>query len=67
MYFRLGVDTMRRRKNLYPIKSEKYLLKISIVICLILIGVQFLMLNHNVRSELSIVDKLEGTAFDLNK
>lgn len=58
---------MRRRKNLYPIKSEKYLLKISIIICLILIGVQFLMLNHNVRSELSIVDKLEGTAFDLNK
>lgn len=58
---------MRKRKSLYPEQSEKFLLKFVIIIFMVLIAIQFSMLNNEVRFNLSIVDKLEGKTFTLDR
>jgi hypothetical protein len=58
---------VRKRQSLYPDKGEKFLLKFSIIIFIVLMGIQFIMLNNEVRFNLSIVDKLEGKTFTLDR
>lgn len=58
---------MRKRKSLYPEQGEKFLLKFVIIIFMVLIAIQFSMLNNEVRFNLSIVDKLEGKTFTLDR